>query len=74
MKAIISTVLVQEETVCCTATMYIDNSYINEDVVSVTRVREHLAQFGQECKDPERLKDGARVLGLVVAIEQGELR
>ena len=35
---------------------------------------EHMAQFGLECKDPEWLEDGTLVLGLVVTIEQGELR
>ena len=39
-----------------------------------TRVREHLARSGLESKDPERLVDGARVLGLAVAIEHGKLR
>ena len=67
-------VLAQEETVDRTASAYIDNIYINKDVVPATHVREHLAQFGLECKDPERLKEGAQVLGLTVAIEQGDLR
>ena len=39
-----------------------------------TRVREHLARFGLECKDPERFEDGARVLGLAVAMEHGKVR
>ena len=73
MKAIISTVLAQEETVGCMASVYIDNIYINEEVMPATHIREHLAQFGLECKDPEHLKDGAQELGLAVAIEQGEL-
>ena len=33
-----------------------------------------LAQFGLICKDPERLEDGARVLGLDVHGKQGSLR
>ena len=58
MKAIISAVLLQEEAVSCTASAYIDDIYVNEDVVPATHVREHLAQFGLKCKDPELLEDG----------------
>ena len=66
MKAIVSAVLSQEEAVGRTAFAYIDNIYVNEDVVPVTCVREHLVQFGLKCKDPERLEDGTWVLGLAV--------
>ena len=74
MKAIVSAVLSQEEVMGRTASTYINDIYINEDIVPATRVREHLVQFGLKCKDPEQLEDGARVLGLVVRIEHGELR
>ena len=73
-KAIVSAVLLQEEAVGHTASAYIDDIYVNEDVMPATRVREHLARFGLECKDPERLEDGARVLGLTVVMEHGKLR
>ena len=69
MKGIFSAVLSQEEAVGHAASAYIDDIYVNEDVVAATRVREHLAQFGLKCKDPERLGDGARVLGLAVGME-----
>ena len=39
-----------------------------------TRVSEHLARFGLECKDLEWLEDGAQVLGLAFAMEHGKLR
>ncbi len=58
---------------CHIASAYIDNIYINEDVVPATHIREHLTQFGQECKDSEQLEDSAQVLGLAVTVEQGEL-
>ena len=74
MKAIVSAVLLQEEAVGCAASAYIDNIYVNEDVVPVTPVREHLAQFRLECKDLEWLEDSARVLGLAVGMECGELQ
>ena len=56
MKAIISAVLLQEEAVGRTVSAYIDDIYVNEDVVPAIHIREHLAQFGLKCKDPE---DGA---------------
>ena len=74
MKAIVSAVLSQEEAVDCAASAYIDNIYVNEDVVPATCVREHLAQFGLKCKFPESLEDDAQVLGLAVGMEHGELR
>ena len=73
MKAIISAVLLQEEAVGHVASAYINDIYVNEDVVPVTHVTEHLAQFGSKCKDPEWLEDGAWVLGLAVRMEHSEL-
>ena len=74
MKAIISTVLAQDATVSQVASVYIDDTLINEDVTPTTSVREHLAQFELECKDPERLENGIRVLRLAVAKERGKLQ
>ena len=42
--------------------------------VPVAILRERLAQFGLEGKDPEQLGDGTQVLGLTVVIEIGEVR
>ena len=53
------------------ASTYMNDIYVNEDVMPATHVREHLARFGL---DPERLEDGARVLGLAVAMEHGKFR
>ena len=72
-KAVVSTVLLQEEAVGHVASVYIDDIYVNEDVMPSTCVREHLARFGLECKDPERLEDGARVLGSAVAMKHDKL-
>ena len=74
MKAIVSAVLSQKEAVGHAASAYIDNIYVNEDVMPATRLREHLARFGLENKDTERLEDGVRVLGLAVAMEHGKLQ
>ena len=46
MKAIISAVLWQEEAVGHTLFAYIDNLYVNNDVMPATRVREHPTKFG----------------------------
>ena len=74
MKAIISAVLAQGATVSQAASACIDDIFINEDVTPTARVREHLAQFGQECKELERLENGVRVLGLAVAKKRGKLQ
>jgi len=44
---------------------YIDDIIVDEEVVSVVRVKEHLANYGLITKDPESI-DNARVLGLRV--------
>ena len=72
MKAIVSAVLSQEEAFDHAASAYINDIYVNEDVMPTTCVREHLARFGLESKDPEWLEDCARVLGLVVTMEHGK--
>ena len=51
----ISIVLAQEETELRSICVH----RRNEDVVPMTCIREHLAQFRLECKDLELLKDGA---------------
>lgn len=44
---------------------YIDDIIVNEDIVSVVKVKEHLVKYGLLSKEPERLSS-ARVLGLRV--------
>ena len=56
MKAIISIMLTQDATVSQAASAYIDGIFNNEDIAPATRIREHLAQFGLECKDPNGWK------------------
>ena len=53
MKAIVSMMLSQEEAVGHAVSAYIDDIYVNKDVMPVTSVKECLARFGLECKDPE---------------------
>ena len=73
MKTIVNAVLSQQEIIKEGTSAYLDDIYVNKDVSS-SRVRSKLAEFGLICKDPERLKDGARVLGLNVRQERGTLK
>ena len=67
MKHVLKYVLSQDETVKRGTSAFVDDIYVNEDVVSVQRVREHLLSFGLTCKAEERVAEGTRVLGLRVA-------
>ena len=40
--------------------------FVNEDVVSVQCVENHILRYGLECKPAERVADGATVFGLKV--------
>ena len=51
---------------CRPRNSYLDDIFVNEDVVSVQCVENHLLRYGLECKPAERVADGARVLGLEV--------
>lgn len=66
MKAILAYVLGQDNLVEAGTSPYVDDIYVNEDIVKVQYVRDHLARFGLVCKPEERVADGARVLGLRV--------
>lgn len=45
---------------------YIDDLYVDKNIMAATTAREKLAHFVLVCKDPGQLEDGARVLGLEV--------
>ena len=73
-KAVINAVLSQEAKVKEGISVYLDDIYMNEDIVSSLHINAKLAQFGLICKEPERLEDGVRVLGLDVHGKQGSFR
>ena len=53
---------------------YIDDIMVQEAVVSASRVRKHLLEYGLESKEPESL-DGGRVLGIALRkAPTGDLR
>ena len=64
--------MAQDETIQGATSSYIDDIFVNESACTAARVRDHLLQFGLTCKDPERLRDGTRVLGLRVMEEHGK--
>lgn len=66
MKFIIDAVRSQQESVGRATSVYIVNVYVNENTMSVEHIRTQFAEYGLMGKDPERLKDGVRVLGLEV--------
>ena len=74
MKSVLTAVLTQDETVDRATSSYLDDIFVNEDVVSVQCVENHLLRYGRECKPAERVADGARVMGLDDWGERGELR
>ena len=54
-------------TLCNRATStYVDDIYVNEDIISADKVKSRLEFFGLTSKDPARLKDKTLVLGLKV--------
>ena len=67
MSAIMNVVMSQDVEIQRATSSYIDNVYINENVASSRRVKEHLECFDLVCKAPEPLQDGVNVLGLHVS-------
>lgn len=73
MRAIAEATLSQDDAIRQATSAYIDDVFINEDIASATRVRQHLANFGLRSKEPEWLQNGVRVLGLAVQEEENTL-
>ena len=73
MQTIVEAVLSQDDAIERATSAYIDDVFVNDGVTSADRVKRHLLRFGLESKDPERLEDGTRVLGLEVWGERDAL-
>ena len=69
MSAVVKCILNADPDISAATDHYVDDIVINTDMVSVNKVVEHLQRYGLETKPPETL-DGARVLGLHLAIKQ----
>ena len=74
MKAVLCKVLSLDPEVERGTSSYVDDILVNEDVVSAASVRELLSRHGLVAKEPERARDGTRLLGLSVWGERGGLR
>ena len=74
MKAVLGKVLSMNADVERGTSTYIDDILVNEEIVTAEQVRSHLSRFGLVTKDPEHVKDGARLLGLHVWRERDELQ
>lgn len=74
MKSVVKAILDQDSDVESAVLPYCDDLLVDESKVSAERVVEHFAAYGLQCKPPERAADGARLLGLRVQPEHGELR
>ena len=55
MRAIVEAAFSEDDAVQKATSAYIDDVFINEDIVSATRVKQHLANFGLKSKEPERV-------------------
>ncbi|XP_043198082.1 uncharacterized protein LOC122368321 [Amphibalanus amphitrite] len=74
MKTVLEAVVNQDEDVAKAVSSYVDDVLVNEDVMSAENVSKHLRAFGLQCKEPVRPKEGARILGLRVQEEHGNLK
>ena len=74
MSAIMNMVMSQDGEIQRAMTSYIDDVYINENVASSRRVKEHLECFGLVGKTLELLQNGANVLRLHVSGNGKQLR
>ena len=73
MQTIVDAILTKDKRIQRATSAYIDDVYVDENIVPAARVKEHLYSIGLLSKEPERLQDGARVLGLQVWGEDNSL-
>ena len=73
MQTIVDAILTKDKRIQLATSAYIDDVYVDESIVPAARVKEHLCSFGLLGKEPERLQDGVRVLGLQVWGEDNSL-
>ena len=71
MKCVVATALSRDEKANQASSSFVDDIFINEDIMSADEVRAHLQKHGLVCKPSERLADGSRVLGLWVQDKSG---
>ena len=62
--------LEQDELMKRATSSYVDDVYVNEDMLPVDEVRGRLESFNLSNKDHTKSRDGAVVLGLKVGVER----
>jgi hypothetical protein len=72
MSSIVNKVLSLEPDIRAATDSYVDDIIVNEEIISIERVRHHLQKYGLEAKDPQPLV-GGRMLGLRVCEKDGEI-
>ena len=73
MQTIVDAILTKGKCIQRVTSAYIDDMYVDKSIVPAARAKEHLYSFGLLSKEPERLQDGALVLGLQVRGEDNSL-
>ena len=73
MQTIVDAILTKDKRIQRATSAYVDDVYVDESIVPAACVKEHLCSFSLLSKEPERLRDGARVLGLQVWGEDNSL-
>ena len=73
MKSVIDAIVYQDHTIKSATSENVDDILINENRVPASRIQ-HFLDYGLVPKDPVRLRDGARVIGLQVWEKDGTLR
>ena len=72
-QTIVDAILTKNKRIQQATSAYTDDMYVDKSIVSAARVKEHLYRFGLLSKEPERLQDDVRVLGLQVWGEDNSL-
>lgn len=73
LKKVLATILSWDADIRRATSAYIDDIFVDESAVPAERVVAHLKKHGLDCKPPERLSGGTRVLGLRVQEGDGHL-
>ena len=74
MKSVVSAIVEQDDKVKKGTSTYVDDIFVDENVLNMEYVRKHFSKYGLKSKDGERIDgSGARVLGLAVKKVGGKL-
>ncbi|XP_043209912.1 uncharacterized protein LOC122374918 [Amphibalanus amphitrite] len=66
MRKVLEMALKRDPRVHTATSPYVDDILVNEDIATALEVKGHLEALGLTCKSPEKVSEGARVLGIRV--------